>query len=155
MADATGSEHSTSDQAKAANAASDADTPSTSSSSSGSNTPYTVDYGTSKVYSKADIDAAIQVVMAEFDTWKGATMKYIGYTNDDDSIHDIEYAVRLGVDIDPSYTQSIILTSYFHSPSGKDAEGTAWDPDKDYNDWLWHLVRADGGDWKLLTWGYV
>ena len=43
----------------------------------------------------------------------------------------------------------------FHSPSGEKAEGTAWEPDSDYQDWEWHLARTDAdGAWVLLTWGY-
>lgn len=45
--------------------------------------------------------------------------------------------------------------SQIHSPSGADTEGTAWEPDTDYEDYSWHLARTDGGEWKLLTWGYA
>ena len=114
-----------------------------------------LNYGDSEIYTQADIDAAFDAVTAEFDTWTGAVMKRLSFTDDATCKADLDYCNSLRKDGDPEFAQAIVITSDFHSPSGADAEGTAWKPDTDYEDWTWHLARTDGGAWKLLTWGYA
>lgn len=116
---------------------------------------YTVDYGTSKLYSHDDIDSAIAVVMDEFDGWKGCTMKSIAFTDDDTCTSNLEYANSLREEGAPEFDQAMVLTSTFHSPSVEEAQGTAWEPDTDYEDYSWTLARTDGGAWQLLAWGYA
>ncbi|MDO4797065.1 MAG: M15 family metallopeptidase [Coriobacteriales bacterium] len=116
---------------------------------------YEVDYGTSEVYTHDDIDAAVKAVMAEFGTWKGCTMKKVAYTNDQTCKDNLEYANSLRKEGTPEFTQAMVLTSDFHSPSAEEAQGTAWEPDTDYKDYTWTLGRTDGGEWQLLTWGYA
>ena len=123
--------------------------------SSSENTSHTVDYGTSELYTQADMDSAIDVIMAEFDTWKGAQMKSIAFTDDKTCEDNVAYCNELRADGDPEFDQAIVFTSSFHSPGGEDAEGTAWEPDTDYDGWTWTLGRTNGGEWKLLTWGYA
>lgn len=54
-------------------------------------------------------------------------------------------------DAKEEFTQCIMFTSSFHSPK---EGGGAWEADKEYTDYEWWLGRADGGNWKLMTWGY-
>ena len=54
-------------------------------------------------------------------------------------------------DAKETFTQCIMFTSSFHSPV---KGGGAWEADEEYTDWQWWLGRADGGEWKLMTWGY-
>jgi len=117
-----------------------------------------VDYGKSKLYEEADIDSALDPVLAEFTSWKGCTLKKLAYAGDDASGADeVAYANELReaqTPDEPAFDQVLVFTSEFHSPSEGDAEGTAWEPDTDYTDWTWHLARTgDDGEWKLLTWG--
>ena len=118
-------------------------------------TGFEKDYGTSELYTQADMDAAIDAIMAEFGTWKGAEMKRIAFTDDKTCTGNVSYANELRKDGQPEFDQAIVFTSDFHSPSGEDAKETAWEPDSDYNGWSWYLGRANGGDWYLLTWGYA
>ena len=115
---------------------------------------YQVDYGKSKLYDHDDMDAAIQVIMGEFDTWKGCTMQDIVFTSDDVCTADVSYCNELRDEGAPEFDEAIVFKSDFHSPSGQDAEGTAWEPDTDYAGWEWHLARTGNGTWQLLTWGY-
>ena len=116
---------------------------------------YTVDYGQSSVYKQEDIDAAVKVVMAEFDTWKGCTMKSISFTDDKTCADDVAYCNELKKDKSaPDFDQAMVLKSSFHSPSAEEVKGTAWEADTDYNDYEWHLARTGNGEWQLLTWGY-
>ena len=43
----------------------------------------TIDYGTSALYTKEDMDEAIQLIRQEFDTWTGCELHSIRYTSDD------------------------------------------------------------------------
>ena len=54
-------------------------------------------------------------------------------------------------DAKESFTQCIMFKSNFHSPK---EGGGAWNADEEYTDWQWWLARSDGGQWKLMTWGY-
>ena len=56
-----------------------------------------------------------------------------------------------GQDLAGDFTQCIMFKSDFHSPKNG---GGAWNADAEYTDWQWWLARADGGEWRLLTWGY-
>ena len=54
-------------------------------------------------------------------------------------------------DAEVHFDQCIMFISDFHSPK----EGCeAWEADQEYEGWQWWLGRPDGGDWKLMTWGY-
>ena len=113
-----------------------------------------IDYGSSKLYSKSDMDAAIELIEEEFDTWEGCELHTITYGGDDkcndknvEWMNDLERAN----DNAETFTECIMFSSSFHSP--KEAVG-AWTPDKEYEDWQWWLARSKDGSWKLMTWGY-
>ena len=57
-------------------------------------------YGDSEVYSQEDVDAAFDAVMAEFDTWKGAAMKRLAFTDDATCKADLDYCNSLRKDGD-------------------------------------------------------
>ncbi|MBP3893950.1 MAG: hypothetical protein J6D34_07925 [Atopobiaceae bacterium] len=116
---------------------------------------YTVDYGTSEVYTHEDMDAAIQTIMAEFDTWKGCTMKSVTFAGDQECADNLAYCNELRDADAPEFTEAIVFKSDFHSPSEEEAKGTAWEPDSDYNGYSWVLARTTGEPWQLLTWGYA
>ena len=114
-----------------------------------------VDYGSSSLYSKEDIDAAVDAVMAEFNTWKGCTMKRIAFTDDRSCSEALTYCNEMREKDAPEFDEAMLLTSDFHSPSEEESKGTAWEPDKDYTDYTWTLARTNSGEWQLLTWGYA
>ena len=117
-----------------------------------------IDYGSSELYTEADIDSALGTILTEFSGWKGCTMKRFAFAGDDAcGAEELAYVNELREANMPEtdeFDQAIVFMTDLHSPSGEDAEGTAWEPDTDYKDWSWHLGRtgSDGG-WQLLTWG--
>ena len=115
-----------------------------------------VDYGTSKLYTEADMDSALDAVLEEFRNWDGCELKRFAFAGDDTcGTEELAYANSLRSERPKEFTQAIVFKTDFHSPSGEKAEGTAWEPDSDYQDWEWHLARTDAdGAWVLLTWGY-
>ena len=114
----------------------------------------TIDYGHSELYSQEEMDAAIQLIKAEFSKWDGCELHKIAYSSDEECNADnISWMNQLeeANDTKETFTQCIMLTSEFHSPK---KGGGAWNPDQEYTGWQWWLARADGGQWKLMTWGY-
>ena len=117
----------------------------------------TVDYGTSKKYSEADIDSALDPVLTEFTSWKGCTLQKLAFTDDatcEAALAQANELRKAQMPDEPAFDQALVLTSEFHSPSAEDAKETAFEPDTDYTGWTWLLARTgDDGAWKLLTWG--
>lgn len=110
-----------------------------------------IDYGTSNVYSKADMDAAIALIINEFATWEGCELHSIRYSSDEcNHEKNIKWMNDLG-DENTEFTQCIEFVSDFHSPK---AGGGAWNADSEYTNWQWWLARTDNGKWNLMTWGY-
>ena len=117
-------------------------------------TEVSIDYGNSALYSKEDMDAAIAVIRKEFDTWDGCELHSISYGSDDAcSAENIKWMNELEAanDAQETFSQCILFKSNFHSPKNG---GGAWNADQEYTDWQWWLARSDGGQWKLMSWGY-
>ncbi len=116
-----------------------------------------IDYGTSSIYSEADMDAAIELIKEAFttwDAWDGCELHGISYAGDDKcSAANIKWMNELekANDAEQTFTQCIMFESSFHSP--KTNSGT-WNADQEYTGWQWWLARADGGRWKIMTFGY-
>lgn len=108
---------------------------------------YTIDYGESNTYTKDDMDAAIEKIMAEFNTW-GCEMHEIRYSEELTGTA-LEYINSLG----NSYDQAIVFETNFHSPVETE-ETTAWELDTEYENYKWYLGRNGNGEWTLVTQGY-
>ena len=118
-----------------------------------SETDVKIDYGSSDIYSKEDMDSAIEVIKDEFSTWEGCELHSIAYVSDDNcNSKNLAWMNDLAKADDPDaeMDQCIMFESSFHSP--KDG-GEAWNEDEEYTGWLWWLARSEGGEWELLTWG--
>ncbi len=113
-----------------------------------------VDYGSSSLYTKEDMQDAIEQIQAEFAAWDGCELHSISYAGDAEcneaNLAWMNAFERADGDTEP-YTQCIVFESSFHSP---EKEAGAWIADEEYTGWQWWLARSDGGQWKLMTWGY-
>ena len=113
-----------------------------------------IDYGTSSIYTKADMNAAIEVIKKQFNSMDGCELHSLSYSSDDDCnnsecikwMNDLEEAN----DNKEVFTQCIMFNSSFRSPKNG---GGAWETNEEYT-WSWWLARSEGGAWKLMTWGY-
>lgn len=113
-----------------------------------------IDYGNSEIYSEKDMNAAIKLIKDEFSTWEGCELHSVTYASDDEcNSENIAWMNDLatGHDLTGNFTQCIMFKSDFHSPKNG---GGAWEADTEYTNWQWWLARVEGGEWKLLTWGY-
>lgn len=111
-------------------------------------------YGTSSIYTKKDMNEAIEVIKNEIQLMDGVELHSLSYSSDD-ICNDEENLIWMNKlesanDNKQIFTQCIMFNSSFHSP--KKAYGS-WEPDKEYH-WSWWLARSDGGKWKLMTFGY-
>ena len=110
--------------------------------------PATIDYGTSDVYSQADMDSAINQIKDTFSKWEGCKLYSISYTDDGLCERELDYCNTLADD-GVVYDQCIVFRTSFRSPI---FGGGAWNANFKY-DWSWYLARTNNGEWELLTWG--
>ncbi len=113
----------------------------------------TIDYGNSSIYTKEDMDDAVAIIRATFDTWEGCELHSVSYSSDDvcTSEKNIAWMNQLeeANDNEQVFTQCIMFDTGFHSPK---KGATALNLDEEY-EWGWWLARREGGEWKLMTWG--
>lgn len=113
-----------------------------------------IDYGTSSIYTDEDMNAAIELIQREFNTWDGCELHSIAYSSDDEcSKSNIAWMNELeeANDAKEIFSQCIMFKSSFHSPK---KGGDGFNADEEYTGWQWWLARSDSGQWKLMTWGY-
>ena len=112
-----------------------------------------IEYGTSSVYSKEDMDAAIEVIKEQFSSFEGCELHSLSYVSDEEcnKAENIEWMNDLRADDSKEiFTQCIAFNSSFRSPK---KGGDTWNADEEYT-WTWWLARSEDGEWKLMTWGY-
>ena len=110
--------------------------------------PASIDYGSSEIYSREDMDEAITLIKDQFYSWEGCKLYSIYYTDDSFCQREVDYVNTLADD-GVTYTECIVFRARFRSPI---FGGGAWNANFEY-DWSWYLARTDGGEWELLTWG--
>ena len=108
-----------------------------------------VKYGTSKLYSVAEMDQAIEAIKADFSALAGCTLYTLKYAGDERCKQELECANR---DRSPNelYTDCLVFDSVFRSPR---SGGDAWEPNKLYY-WSWILAKTKNGAWTVINKGY-
>ena len=113
-----------------------------------------INYGNSSIYTEEDMNAAIEIIKKEFNTWQGCELHSLSYISDEscNNVDNIAWMNDLeeANDAKELFTQCIMFESSFRSPK---KGGGAWNANEEYT-WSWWLARSEGGDWKLMTWGY-
>lgn len=101
----------------------------------------------SDIYTADEIKSAIEVIEREFDIgWSGCTLTEIYYAGDQTSKDYQDWADRNDAD------ETIVLLSSFDvDDSGGDG---SLNPNSTYDNWMWILVRTNGGEWKHVDHGY-
>ena len=113
-----------------------------------------IDYKTSSIYTKDDMDNAIQKIKEKFKSMEGCELHSLSYSSDDictkkETIAWMNDLRKENYD-NKKFTQCIMFDSSFRSP--KKSYGN-WNPDEEYK-WSWWLARSEEGQWKLMTYGY-
>lgn len=110
--------------------------------------PASINYGKSDIYSRQDMNEAVDLIKNEFYSWHGCKLYSISYTSDDFCQRELEYCNTLAQD-GVVYDECIVFRMDFRSPI---FGGGGWNANFRY-DWSWYLARTAGGEWELLTWG--
>lgn len=107
----------------------------------------------SDVYTEAEMDAAVDAIMAEsFWDEMHARVLDIHYIGDEQSENYL--ASVQGRFPDSGYTECAVFNTDFRSAFlAKNAAPLA--PREVYTDYQWVLARADGGSWEVVTSGYA
>lgn len=101
----------------------------------------------SKLYTKNDINSAIETVKRYFRyNFSGCELLEIYYAGDEKYDEMKEWAAQYESD------EAIILLSDFYV--GSDGGDGSLNTDSTYEDWSWILVRNENGKWQHKTHGY-
>ena len=99
-----------------------------------------INYGNSNIYSKKDMDSAINIIINEFKKWDGCTLYTLYYTNDARSKNNISYCNSLKENA--NFDECIIFESSFHTSKN---DNDSFNPDENYEGWSWSLARSNNG----------
>lgn len=103
----------------------------------------------SEYFTEEDFDIAEKLIEAEVAGWKGVEVISLSYAGDENNSEpNIDWLSGLE---DEDFTQAMELLAEIHTTD--EVQG-ALEPDTDYEDYQFWLARTDGGDWKLVSWGY-
>lgn len=103
--------------------------------------------GDSLMFTQAEIKDAMEVAMAHFQAeFEGCTLLTMEYSEEKSERSAPGWAETYGAG------EGIVLLSSFEVDD-KGGDGS-FNPGDTYHNWQWVLVRSDGGDWELKTWGY-
>ena len=98
----------------------------------------------SEIYSKRDIEKAMNRVYREFAFFEGCILLELEYDEEYSKERMADGAENYGAD------EAIVLLSKFYVAT----ENGSLEPGETYSKWNWILVRSKGGFWELKTWGY-
>ncbi|MBR1740615.1 MAG: hypothetical protein IJ733_01870, partial [Lachnospiraceae bacterium] len=122
----------------------------------------TIDLGESKLYTKEDRMAAVQVIVEEFkNLFTDCEIKELSYTSDECNCGEnlrwmnqfaegYEEYEEFADGKKPVFTQCIEFKGCYHSNTHGDGSLDIGD----YPDWRWWLARERNGEWHLMTQGY-
>ena len=109
-----------------------------------------IDCGDSKLYTQAELEAAVEKIKTEFTDWEGCELHSIRYAGDENCTEEnLKWMNELNAD--GNYTQVAEFLMDFHSPMEQIG---AWEADREYTDYQWWLARSADGGWDILTFGY-
>ena len=110
----------------------------------------TIDCGDSKLYTQAELGAAVERIKTEFAAWEGCELHSIRYAGDENCTEEnLKWMNELNKD--GNYTQVAEFMMDFHSPVEQIG---AWEADREYMDYQWWLARSADGSWDIVTYGY-
>ena len=114
-----------------------------------SNNVFIKSYGTSELYSKHEMNAAVNEIMRSFNRWEDdCRMIEVKYAGDDISLENLDYCNSLSQD--EAYDACIVFVTAFRTSS----HTAALNPNDYYTGYKWFLARSGWGAWKVVACGY-
>lgn len=109
-----------------------------------------IDLGNSEIYSEDELYDAMLAVKCKFASWEGCELHSLTYAGDE-ACNEENLAWLNSLEEGAGYTKAAEFLSDFHSPV---EGGGAWEPDEEYTDYQWWLVRTEDDGWDIVSWGY-
>lgn len=100
----------------------------------------------SDIYTANDITSAMEVVLEYFKDQKDRILLKLSYAGDAELADYKDWADRNGAD-----DVIVFLTDYYVS---RFSDTPTQNPASTYENWLFILVRSDGGEWEIVDQGY-
>ncbi len=111
---------------------------------------FTVDYGESEIYTKEDMENAVEEIMNVFNSFDSKCDMYsIKYCGDETSVKNVGYCNELS---NVTMDECIVFESTFKTPGNA---GGGFNSNFVYEGWKWYLARQKDGEWVVLTYGYA
>lgn len=107
-----------------------------------------IDLRESERYTEEELTSAVEIILAEFDTWEGCDMHLVFYAGDEQSMDELGPTNNLERG---SFDETALFFTAFRSP--KEAYG-AWEADTEYF-YGWTLARTEKGAWNLVNYGWM
>ena len=112
-----------------------------------------IDYGKSEIYTKEEMDEAIEVIKNEIQNFPITKLYSISY-NTDDCNSEKNLAMLSAFKSDPNITFTQAISFTLSLRTGSDAADIKLIKNRDYDNFLWWLVRIEGEEgWKTAIWG--
>ncbi len=111
----------------------------------------TVDYGTSELYTKEELEAAVIQIKCKFAFWDGCELNSIRYAGDD-AVSEKKLAELNKKDPKTNYSRAAKFLMDFHT--GENKGETTFETNHEYKDYQWYLAVNDEGGWDIVDFGY-
>ena len=109
-----------------------------------------IDYGSSALYTREELEAAAVQVKCRFATFEGCALRSLRYAGDECNTPEELASLNQGNEGEP-YVQVAEFLSDFDGP---EEGGDVWEPGEKLTDYEWWLARTAEGGWQMITWGY-
>ncbi len=109
-----------------------------------------IDYGTSELFTREELEEAAVQVKCKFATFEGCTLQALRYAGDACNTPEALASMNRGNDGEP-YTQ---VVEFLSDSDGPETGSEVWEPGEKIKDYEWWLARTENGGWQLVNWGY-
>ena len=106
-----------------------------------------IDLSGSERYTEEELQAAVDIILAEFNTFEGCELHGISYAGDEESMDSLASTNSLERGV---FDEIALFDSHFRSHL---EQFGAWNPNEEYT-WSWTLGRAEKGEWALVNFGW-
>ena len=110
-----------------------------------------IDYGTSSIYSKKDLEDAVIQLKCDFANFEGCKLHNIRYAGDSE-VNDANLKWVNEKNPDAKYTKVAKFLTDFKSRKGK--KNSTLESNHEYKDYQWWLARTDKDGWEVVSKGY-
>ena len=102
--------------------------------------------GNSELYTQDELNAAVDAVLADFETLDGCKLYSLTFAGDEKCLAEQDYICGAG-----EYTDGVVFESVFRSPL---FGGGGWNAHELYY-WSWYVGCSPDGTWHVVTKGYA